>query len=274
MMMRLQEQLERGVSPSKQLAATVWFSPWEKSNDDQPAVSLLYAIRKDLKLEGNNGPGPRPRMSRSSTRDASQNSTRTGVTSANDLTSSWEGMNPNGASGPRANSIPRRRPVPPRSPGQKRSSFSPRGWHLGAPRQPTAKRQANGCRRAVLGRRPRNSTPGVPAVTRRSAGPSRYLRRETRRAVRRPVRRATLRPPNISCLLSWSCGPGLGSWCVCCSRRPQLVQFPRLLGRDQPYPHQVQWADEAVADAETSGAGDRIPKRHRPVVLQQDQRRR
>ena len=63
-------------------------------------------------------------------------------------------------------------------------------------------------------------------------------------------------------------GPGLGSWCVCCSRRSQLVLFPRLLGRDQPDLHQVEQADEAVADAEAPSASDRIPKRHRPVVLQ------
>jgi len=63
------------------------------------------------------------------------------------------------------------------------------------------KRPSKGCRHAVLGRAA-PGLPGVPAVT--AGTPSRYLRRETRRAVRRPVRRATLRPPNISCLLSWS----------------------------------------------------------------------
>jgi TPR repeat protein len=51
MMMRLREQLEGQNSSGRRLAATVWFDPWEQSNDDQPAVSLLYAIRKDLNLE-------------------------------------------------------------------------------------------------------------------------------------------------------------------------------------------------------------------------------
>ncbi len=44
-----------------------------------------------------------------------------------------------------------------------------------------------------------------------------------------------------------------------------------LLGRHQPDGHQVERADEAVADPEAARAGDRIPQRNRPVVLQQDE---
>jgi TPR repeat protein len=52
MMLRLRDQLDKPSAASTEpLAATVWFDPWEHSNDDQPAVSLLYAIRKDLELQ-------------------------------------------------------------------------------------------------------------------------------------------------------------------------------------------------------------------------------
>ena len=52
MMMRLREQLDAPSAASAEpLARTVWFDPWEHSSDDQPAVSLLYAIRKDLNLQ-------------------------------------------------------------------------------------------------------------------------------------------------------------------------------------------------------------------------------
>jgi TPR repeat protein len=51
MMMRLREQLDRPNGITEPLAKTVWFDPWEHSSDDQPAVSLLYAIRKDIGLE-------------------------------------------------------------------------------------------------------------------------------------------------------------------------------------------------------------------------------
>lgn len=52
MMMRLREQLDKPSATGEPLAETVWFDPWEHASDDQPAVSLLYAIRKDLELEG------------------------------------------------------------------------------------------------------------------------------------------------------------------------------------------------------------------------------
>ena len=51
MMKRLREKLEGRDVAAVRSAATVWFNPWEHSNDDRPAVSLLYAIRKDLELE-------------------------------------------------------------------------------------------------------------------------------------------------------------------------------------------------------------------------------
>lgn len=51
MMMRLRDQLKRRDAAGNRLAATVWFDPWEHAGDDRPAVSLLYAIRKDLNLE-------------------------------------------------------------------------------------------------------------------------------------------------------------------------------------------------------------------------------
>ena len=51
MMLRLRDQLNLRDAVGNRLAATVWFDPWEHAGDDQPAVSLLYAIRKDLELE-------------------------------------------------------------------------------------------------------------------------------------------------------------------------------------------------------------------------------
>jgi TPR repeat protein len=51
MMLRLREKLEPSGGRFRRSAATVWFDPWEHSKDDNPAVSLLYAIRKDLSLE-------------------------------------------------------------------------------------------------------------------------------------------------------------------------------------------------------------------------------
>jgi hypothetical protein len=49
------------------------------------------------------------------------------------------------------------------------------------------------------------------------------------------------------------------------------MKFLGLLGRHQPDGHQVERADEAVADPESARAGDRVPQRNRPVVLQQDE---
>jgi hypothetical protein len=192
------------------------------------------------------------------------------------------GMNPNSTSGPRVSSKPARTNVirAVTSKRSKRADSIPQAVTSAATiaRSEALIVSLAGGTWARPGRPRRNGLQTGAAALSWAGGPGtqrsacRYLRRrETRRAVRRPVRRATLRPPNISGLLFWS---GFGSWCVCCGRGLQLVQLPRLLGRDQPEPHQVQRADEAVADAETSGAGYRIPKRHRPVVLQQDQCRR
>ena len=46
-----------------------------------------------------------------------------------------------------------------------------------------------------------------------------------------------------------------------------------LFGAQQADLHQVQRTDEAVVDAESAGAGDRVAQRHRPVVLDQQQSR-
>ena len=56
--------------------------------------------------------------------------------------------------------------------------------------------------------------------------------------------------------------------------RSQLDRVQRLglFGRREPDLDQVQRADEAVADAEASGARDRVAQRHGPVVLDQHQR--
>ena len=51
MMLRLRKKLEPKDGVTRRSAATVWFDPWAHSDDDRPAVSLLYAIRKDLGLE-------------------------------------------------------------------------------------------------------------------------------------------------------------------------------------------------------------------------------
>src|SRR3954454_15699514 len=49
------------------------------------------------------------------------------------------------------------------------------------------------------------------------------------------------------------------------------VQLVRLLAREQPDLDEIERADEAVADAEAAGAGDRVAQRPRPVVLHEDQ---
>jgi hypothetical protein len=49
------------------------------------------------------------------------------------------------------------------------------------------------------------------------------------------------------------------------------VEIRGFVGGEQPDRHQVEGANEAVADAKATGAGDRIPERHRPVMLQQDE---
>src|SRR5262249_26007750 len=112
-------------------------------------------------------------------------------------------------------------------------------------------------------RRPRPGTARSGGTwPRRGLGPVLYLRRETRRAVRRDVRRATLRLPNISFLL-------LRLGCGGCLHLMQVAGFP---GRHEPYPDEIERADEAVADAESARPGNGVPQRHGPVVFQQDQR--
>ena len=51
------------------------------------------------------------------------------------------------------------------------------------------------------------------------------------------------------------------------------VQLLGLLGGDEPDLDEVERADEAVGDAEAAGAHDGVAQRHRPVVLDQDERR-
>src|SRR4051812_1462066 len=93
------------------------------------------------------------------------------------------------------------------------------------------------------------------------------FRSQRRRATRRDVRRATLRDANMVVLLSeWRSGPDL------CGTRLHAVQMRSLVGGDQADLHEVQRADEAVADAEPARADDRVAQRYRPVVLDQDER--
>ena len=54
----------------------------------------------------------------------------------------------------------------------------------------------------------------------------------------------------------------------------EFVQSLCLLGRMEPDLDQVEWADEAVADPKTAGAHNRVAQRDRPMMLEQDQRRR
>jgi tetratricopeptide (TPR) repeat protein len=50
MMMQLQAALKENEGAAAQVR-TVWFVPWEHSRDNQPGVSLLLAIRRDLELD-------------------------------------------------------------------------------------------------------------------------------------------------------------------------------------------------------------------------------
>src|SRR6266516_3060343 len=129
--------------------------------------------------------------------------------------------------------------------------------------------------------RPEPAAPGAGAISLwplagHRRGHADVYRRETRRAVRRPVRRATLRPPNISFLQICVavCAAESQRSCLGGARGLHRVQVLRFLGRHQPDPDQVEWADEPVADPEPVRARDRVPQRHRPVVLQQDKRGR
>jgi hypothetical protein len=177
---------------------------------------------------------------------------------------------------PRRNA-PRRFPSPHRRPPRRRQNaparfVSARGRARAVtnPRHPTG----IGCRAA-------GDCPGLgsPKIT-TGQGPDRWCSQPGLEplAAGDPPGGAPSRAPGYSAssehLMPPCSGFGLRLRRACCGRRFQLVQFARLLGGDQPDPHQVQRADEAVADAETPSAGDRIPKRYRPVVLQQDKRRR
>lgn len=64
------------------------------------------------------------------------------------------------------------------------------------------------------------------------------------------------------------------SWCACRPGRFQVVQFLCLFGGHQADIHEVERADEAVADAEPACPDDGVPERHGPVVLQEHQRGR
>jgi hypothetical protein len=52
------------------------------------------------------------------------------------------------------------------------------------------------------------------------------------------------------------------------------VQLLGLFGGDQADLDEVEGADEAVGDAEATGADDGVAQRHSPLVLDQDERRR
>src|SRR3954452_1695319 len=95
------------------------------------------------------------------------------------------------------------------------------------------------------------------------------LAAQRRLATRLEVRRATLRVANMWLLLFFGGGRsgGLGGGF-------EAVCLVRLLLGEQPDRHEVEWADEAVADSVPTGASDRVAQRHRPVMLEQDQRRR
>ena len=94
----------------------------------------------------------------------------------------------------------------------------------------------------------------------------------TRRAVRGPY-------AGLLCVLRTSHASGSGPWLELMTSSPRptspvYVQVLRLFGRDRLDLHQVERADEAVADAEAAGPGG-IARRSgtaRAVVLRQDQR--
>jgi hypothetical protein len=65
-----------------------------------------------------------------------------------------------------------------------------------------------------------------------------------------------------------------GAWASPSGDGLDTVQLARLLGRDESDLDEVERADESVAEPVTACAGDRVAQRHRPVVLEQDQRRR
>src|SRR3954471_3403636 len=92
----------------------------------------------------------------------------------------------------------------------------------------------------------------------------RRYRRRTRRAVRRPVLRATRLHPNTvgsSSTLSASADTNLTGL--------ELMQPLRVLCRHHADGHQIERADEAVADPEAACPDDGIAQPDRPVVLQE-----
>src|SRR5207247_11121270 len=60
----------------------------------------------------------------------------------------------------------------------------------------------------------------------------------------------------------------------CSLRGLELVVCLPLLGSHQADRHEVERTDEAVTDPEAARTHDRVAQRHRPVVLDQDQRDR
>jgi tetratricopeptide (TPR) repeat protein len=54
LMRQVQRLLEGGPDSKERRAGTVWFDPWRSSGDEQPAVALLHAMRKDLGLDDDN----------------------------------------------------------------------------------------------------------------------------------------------------------------------------------------------------------------------------
>src|SRR5215208_7104266 len=52
------------------------------------------------------------------------------------------------------------------------------------------------------------------------------------------------------------------------------VELARLLDRDEPDLDEVERTDEPVADPVSARASDRVAQRHRPMMLEQQQRRR
>src|SRR3954470_13661920 len=101
-----------------------------------------------------------------------------------------------------------------------------------------------------------------------AAGAAPHAAGQRRRGTRRDVRRATLRLANIWQTSSWGLLGGRAGG------RLHGGQILALLAAHQADAHQVERADEAVAEAEPAGAGDRVAQRDGPVVLEQDQRRR
>src|SRR5690349_2607986 len=118
----------------------------------------------------------------------------------------------------------------------------------------------SGRRRAVPApcRDPLRDSPQIRRRALHAAG-RRRGRAQRRRATRRDVRRATLRVASIGGLLS-SLVAGSGGLV----RGLEGVELACLLGGHESDPHEVERADEAVADAVAAGAGDRVAQSHGP----------